>query len=152
MVRPAFGALVLAGAALLGGTAAHADGQVTFYITVPFGGPSGGHVLGLRLDKGQSLADIRSMNPDSPLNRRPLLDIQMGAHSALRLDLNRRLTWDFDQQQWRPSSRPAQVTLRLPTPEPKAPGADHASHLTPLPDLLQDPAGRALLKSLGIAP
>lgn len=143
---------MLAGAGLLGAGAAHADGQVTFYITVPFGGPSGGHVLGLRLDRGHSLTDIRSLNPDSPLNRRPLLDIQLGAHSALRLDLNRRLTWDFNQQQWRPSSRQASVTLRLPTPEPKAAGGDHVSHMTPLPDLLQDPDGKALLKSLGIAP
>ncbi len=153
MVRSAFRALILTGAGLLAATAAHADGQITFYITVPFGGPTGGHVLGLRLDKGESAADIRNLNPQSPLNRRPLLDIQMGAHSAVRLDRNRRLTWDFGQAQWRLSSRPASVMLSLPTAEPKAVAhGDHSAHVTPVPDPLLDPAGRALLRSLAIAP
>jgi hypothetical protein len=96
--------------------AAHAGGQITLYITVPLGGnsPASGHVFGLRLDRTSTVDQGRLMNPDSPLNRRPLLDMQLGANSALRLELDRQLTWDINRQQWRLSSRPATLTLRLP--------------------------------------
>jgi hypothetical protein len=101
---------------VLAAPAAHAGGQITLYITVPLGGtsPAPGHVFGLRLDRTSAVAQGRIMNPDSPLNRRPVLDMQLGANSALRLELDRQLTWDINRQQWRLSSRPATFTLRLP--------------------------------------
>jgi hypothetical protein len=101
---------------VLAAPAARAGGQITLYITVPLGGTSRapGHVFGLRLDRTSEVAQGRIMNADSPLNRRPLLDMQWGANSALRLELDRQLTWDINRQQWRLSSRPATFTLRLP--------------------------------------
>src|SRR5579862_6561493 len=96
---------------------AHAGPEVTFYLTLPLGAGGGGHVLGLRLDHESSPPAIAKINPESPLNRRPLLDLQLGAHSALRLDLDRRLTWDINRQQWRETSRPATFSLSVPTRE-----------------------------------
>src|SRR5277367_5283483 len=99
--------LILAGAGMLAVAAAHAGPQVTFYLTVPLGGFTSGHVFGLRLDRAAAPPAVGNINPASPLNRRPLLDLQLGAHSALRLDLDRRLTWDINRQQWHEFSLPA---------------------------------------------
>jgi hypothetical protein len=96
--------LIPAGAALIVASAVHAGPQVTIYLTLPLEGFGHTRVLGLRLDRPAVAS----------LNRRALLDLQWGADSALRLELDRRLTWDFDRQQWRPSSQPATFTLRLP--------------------------------------
>jgi hypothetical protein len=121
VMRQAFGrTLILFAAAslflVLVVPVAHAGGQITLYITVPLGGstPAPGHVFGLRLDRTSAVDQARIMNADSPLNRRPLLDMQWGGRSALRLELDRQLTWDISRQQWRLSSRPAEFTLRLP--------------------------------------
>lgn len=112
-------ALMLAACAMLLATAAQAGPEITFYLTVPLGGPAqgSGHVFGLRLDKSVASPDVRVITPNSPLNRRPLLDLQLGADSALRLDLNRRMTWDISAQRWQPSSLPATFNLRFPTHE-----------------------------------
>jgi hypothetical protein len=112
--------LMLAGTAMLFAAAAEAGPEVTFYLTVPLGGASHGHVFGLRLDHSVASPDIRVITPESPLNRRALLDLQLGADSALKLDLDRRLTWDINRLQWRDSSLPATFNLRLPTREAKS--------------------------------
>ncbi len=113
VVGRVFTALIL-GAAGLVPVRALAGPEVTIYLTVPLGGSSNGHAFGLRLDRSAAPPDVRNINPESPLNRRPLLDLQMGANAALRLELDRRLTWDIDRQQLRQSSRPASFTVRLP--------------------------------------
>jgi hypothetical protein len=106
---------MLAGTALLFATAVNAGPEITFYLTVPLGSGSHGHVFGLRLDHSVASPDVRVITPESPLNRRALLDLQLGADSALKLDLDRRLTWDINRLQWRDSSLPATFNLRLPT-------------------------------------
>src|SRR5580698_7851451 len=113
--------------------AAQAGPQITFYLTVPLGGPSLGHVLGLRLDRSAAPPAVRIITPDSPLNRRALLDFQFGADRALRLDLDRRLTWDINRQQWRDSARPATFTLRLPAHASTAAPSPRTANLTDLP-------------------
>ncbi len=107
-------ALAFAGVAVLSARAAQAGAEVTLYLTLPLGNTTTTHVFGLRLDRSAAPPDVRVINPESPLNRRPLLDLQMGANAALRLELDRRLTWDIDHQELRQSSRPASFTLRLP--------------------------------------
>lgn len=114
-----FTTLVVAGAGVLSTTAVHAGPEVTLYLTLPLGGAAPtqvfhSHVFGLRLDRSAAPPNVRIINPDSPLNRRPLIDLQMGANSALRLEVDRRLTWDINHQELRQSSRPAAFTLRLP--------------------------------------
>jgi hypothetical protein len=94
--------------------------QIMMYVTVPLDGHLHSRVFGLRLDKATSAPDVRALNPTSPLNRRALLDLQLGADSALRLELDRRLTWDFNRQQWHESALPATFTLRVPTREKPA--------------------------------
>jgi hypothetical protein len=116
--------------------AAHAGPEVTFYLTLPLGGASKGHVLGLRLDRSTASPTVRSFMPDSPLNRRALLDLQFGADSAFRLELDRRLTWDINRLQWRDSSREATFNLRLPT------------RANPV----QNQPGKPLMKSLAVEP
>jgi hypothetical protein len=125
---------------MIAGSGAHAGPEITFYLTVPLGGPSQGHVFGLRLDKSVASPDVRIITPASPLNRRPLLDLQMGADSALRLDLNRRLTWDFSEQRWHSSSLPATFNLRLPT------------HAQPRANPVQNQPGKSLVKLFPIEP
>ena len=137
---------------MLAAAAAHAGPQVTFYLTLPLGGPSAGHVLGLRLDREAALPSMRNMNPSSPLNRRALLDLQFGAHSALRLELDRRLTWDINRLQWYESSRPATFTLRVPTREPASKGDAHADQAASLLHPIQDQARKIFMKSFAVEP
>jgi hypothetical protein len=121
IARQLFAVLVLTGALMMTMTSARAGGpQIMMYVTVPLDGHAHSHVFGLRLDKATTAPDVRTLNPTSPLSRRALLDLQMGANSALKLELDRRLTWDFDRQQWHESSLPATFTLRVPTPEKPA--------------------------------
>jgi hypothetical protein len=146
-----FRTLILTGVGMLATAVAHAGPQVTFYLTLPLGGPSNGHVFGLRLDRASSPPAIGNINPASPLNRRALLDLQLGAHSALRLELDRRLTWDINRQQWHESSRPATFTLRVPTHERPKNGESRAEQTPPLL-ASGDQAGLPALKSLAIEP
>ena len=146
-----FRTLVLAGVGMLATAVVHAGPQVTFYLTLPLGGPSNGHVFGLRLDRASSPPAIGNINPASPLNRRALRDRQLGAHSALRLELDRRLTWDINRQQWHESSRPATFTLRVPTHERPKNGESRAEKTPPLL-ASDDQAGLPALKSLLIEP
>lgn len=154
----ALSTLILAGAGMLAVAVVHAGPQVTFYLTVPLGAATGGHVLGLRLDRASSPPAIGNINPASPLNRRPLLDLQLGAHSALRLELDRRLTWDLNRQQWHESSLPATFTLRVPTRDLPAKAAVHSELLAStellasLANPLQNQARHPLMKSLAIEP
>ena len=146
-----FRTLILASAGMLAAAAVQAGPQVTFYITLPLGGPSNGHVFGLRLDRASSPPAIGNINPASPLNRRALLDLQLGAHSALRLELDRRLTWDINRQQWHETSRPATFTLRVPTHERPKNGESRVEQ--PLSLLAsRDQAGIPALKSLAVDP
>ena len=162
-----FAALTLAGAGVVSGGTAQAGAEVTLYLTLPLGGVSNAHVFGLRLDKSAAPPDVRIINPESPLNRRPLLDLQMGANSALRLELDRRLTWDIDHQELRQSSHPAFFTLRLPVHNAlhdaispvhgavaKPRDAIGASTLlaAALSNPLQDSGGKALVKSFAVEP
>jgi hypothetical protein len=165
IARTAFAALILMGATMMPITAAQAAGpQVMMYITVPLDGHAHSHVFGLRLDKEAAPPDIRAINWTSPLNRRALLDLQLGADSALRLELDRRLTWDFDRQQWHQSSLPATFTLRVPRREApathEAPAVqvaasgllNHSSLTASLTNPLQDQSRKPLVKSLAIEP
>ncbi|HEY4338355.1 MAG TPA: hypothetical protein VGM97_00230 [Steroidobacteraceae bacterium] len=154
IAKQLFAALAVTAAALIAMSTARAAGpQIMMYITVPLDGHAHNHVFGLRLDKVAAPPDIRVMNPTSPLNRRPLLDLELGADSALRLDLDRKLTWDFSRQQWHQSSLPATFTVRLPThPSPathdapvtalaSAPLVEHSVLSASLLSALQNPSG-----------
>jgi hypothetical protein len=148
-------ALLLAFAALLATVAAHAGPEVTFYLTVPLDGPSRGHVLGLRVDHNSATAaqsDIRNLNPSSPLARRPLLDLQFGKDSALRLELDRRLAWDINTQQWHDIERPATVTVRVPTHESSSTPAERAALAASVANPLADQVWKPLVKPVAIEP
>ncbi len=136
--------------------AAHAGPEVTLYLTLPLGGATGTHVFGLRLDRSAARPDVRISNPESPLNRRPLMDLQLGANSALRLEVDRRLTWDIAHQELRQSSRPASFTLRLPVHASKATAADaggaNSLLAAALANPLQNHFGESLLKSVAVEP
>jgi hypothetical protein len=165
--RQVFAALTLAGAGLVSAATASAGAEVTLYLTLPLGGVSNAHVFGLRLDRSAAPPDVRIINPDSPLNRRPLLDLQMGANSALRLELDRRLTWDIDHQELRQSSRPAAFTLRLPVhnalhdavapvhegiSNPGTAAGANTLLAAALANPLQNGGGKVLVKSFAVEP
>jgi hypothetical protein len=145
-------------------TARAAGPQIMMYVTVPLDGHTHSHVFGLRLDKATLAPDILATNPTSPLNRRALLDLQLGADSALRLELDRRLTWDINRQQWHESALPATFTLRVPTREKPsthdAPATQDAAsslaHLSALAASLANPfqylSGKPLVQPLAIQP
>ena len=48
--------LLLASAGMFATAATHAGPQVTFYLTLPLGGATNGHVFGLRLDRASAPA------------------------------------------------------------------------------------------------
>jgi hypothetical protein len=149
------GTLLLAFAALLATVAAHAGPEVTFYLTVPLDGPSRGHVLGLRLDHNSATAaqsDIRNLNPSSPLARRPLLDLQFGKDSALRLEVDRRLAWDINTQQWQDMQRQATVTVRVPTHESASTPSERAALAAAVANPLADQVWKPLVKPLAVQP
>jgi hypothetical protein len=151
--KPVFKTLLLATTGMLAAAAAHAGGpQVTFYLTVPLFGPANGQVFGLRLDRGQALPDMRNFNPASPLNRRALLDLQMGAHSALRLELDRRLTWDIDKQEWHSSSREATFTLRFPTHAAHSTAVEQSAWMASLANPFREQGWKPLVKSHAVEP
>ncbi len=165
IARQVFAALVLTGAGMMAMLSARAAGpQIMIYVTVPLDGHTHSHVFGLRLDRAATAPDIRTINPTSPLNRRALLDLQLGAHSALRLELDRRLTWDFDRQQWHESSLPATFTLRVPTREKPATQdaraaevassslADLSALTASLANPFQNQSGKPLARPFAIAP
>jgi hypothetical protein len=137
---------------MIAASAASAGPEVTLYLTLPLGGASG-HVLGLRLDKSSTPANMRVINPESPLNRRALLDLQLGADSALRLELARRLTWDIERQELRPSTKPASFTLRLPVQQVVATAAaEHAAVAAVLAKPLLTQLSKPLVRSLAVQP
>jgi len=142
--------LALASAGLLAFAIAQAGPEVTFYLTVPLGTSAQGHVLGLRLDRAAAPPAVRVITPDSPLNRRALLDLQLGADKALRLDLDRRLTWDINRQQWRDSTKPATFSLRLPTPDTSS--AVAAARAPQLAQPVQNTLRQPLLKPFAVEP
>jgi hypothetical protein len=144
--------LLLASAGMFATAATHAGPQVTFYLTLPLGGATNGHVFGLRLDRASAPAAIGNINPASPLNRRALLDLQLGAHSALKLELDRRLTWDINTQQWHESSLPATFTLRVPTRETAPRAEAHPELPAAFAKPLLEQAGKALARQLAIQP
>ena len=91
----------------------------------------------------------------------------MGANSALRLELDRRLTWDIGSQELRQSSKPASFTLRLPVHESLreavAPVHGMPSHPTDavsvksllaaaIANPLQNGLGKMAVKSLPVEP
>ncbi len=152
VTRRLFTGLVV-GLGMISTLAAHAGPQVTFYLTLPLGNAIHDHVFGLRLDKSAAPPDVRVNNPESPLNRRALMDLQLGAKSGLRLELARRLTWDFDRQELRQSSPPASFTLRLPVHAPSSTSGENHSPLTAaLPNPLQDQSWKPLVKPLAVEP
>jgi hypothetical protein len=136
----AFGTLILASSGMLAAALVHAGPQVTFYLTLPLGGPSAGHVFGLRLDRESALPTMRNMNPSSPLNRRALLD------------LDRRLTWDINRLQWYESSKPATFTLRVPLREPASKADARAAQSASLLHPFQDQARKIFMKSFAVEP
>lgn len=144
--------LLLASVALFGSFAAHAGPQVTFYLTVPLGGVTSGHVLGLRIDHSVSIPDIRNLNPASPLTRRPLLDLQFGKNAALRLEVDRRLAWDMNTQEWHDITKPATVTLRVPTHQEPSTPAERAALAASVANPLSDQIWKQLVKSHAIEP
>lgn len=147
--RRMFEGLILASAGMCAAAGAHAGAEITFYLTVPLGGTSTGHVLGLRLDRSAAPPSVRVITPDSPLNRRALLDLQLGADRALRLDLDRRLTWDINRQQWRDSTRPATFALRLPVPKS---AVERSARATNALEPLKNEPGKPLVKARAIEP
>ncbi len=144
-----FKGLMVASAGMIVAGAVQAGPQVTFYLTVPLGGASSGHVLGLRLDRSAAPPAVRIITPDSPLNRRALLDFQFGADRALRLDLDRRLTWDINRQQWRDSARAATFALRLPAHTSTAAQSPRTAKLADLP---VNPLHQGLGQPLAVEP
>ena len=137
---------------MMAAAAANAGPQLTFYVTMPLGGVTNGHVFGLRLDRASAPPAIGNINPASPLNRRALLDLQLGAHSALRLELDRRLAWDLNQQQWHESSLPATFTLRVPTRDAASKAETHAEKSASFANPVPDQPGKPLVKQLAVEP
>jgi len=139
--------LVVAGTALCVGPGrpCRADAEVMVYITVPVDSGAGARpYCGLRLDRHPT-PGILGNSAASPFTRRAVFDLQMNAETALRLQVDRILSYDFRRGEWTASARdgrpliPGQpldmddFTAPGPLPEPAAaqlPGTGVAQSVT----------------------
>ena len=111
--------LLLMSTTLATPTVCLAGPQVMLYVTIPVDAHNvSARTFGLRLDRTSPPPPVFITNPASPLNRRPLLDLQLGSDAGLRLEINRRVAWDFGRQQLVASEKPARIALRLPVISP----------------------------------
>jgi len=117
------GRLVLLGAALPWAACAHADTltaapgpqgpEVMLYFKQPLGAPRTARVYGLRIDQASLTPAVPGATNVALIGRRELLDLEVGGPAGMRLDIGRRLTWDFSRHQFN-SPGSTEMAVRLP--------------------------------------
>lgn len=86
--------------------------QIMFYVSQPLWSPGTSfRVYGLRLEEVRAQPTSPQSAAVSSLRRRELLDLQLVPHSDIRVELGRRLIWDFTREAFGPQSS---VSIMLP--------------------------------------
>jgi hypothetical protein len=71
-------------------------------------------LYGVRLDAIRPLPNSPLVTAVGLVQRRELLNLQIGPHSDIRLQLGRRVSWDFTREEFGPQSGLPRVTIGLP--------------------------------------
>jgi hypothetical protein len=110
-------------AASLVSVAANVDGmtpvtggpQIVLYLIQSFG--SGGKSLrlyGLRIDEIHPIPNSPLVTTVGLVQRRELVNLQIVPHSDIRIQLGKRLSWDFTSEEFGPQSSFSRMTIGIP--------------------------------------
>jgi hypothetical protein len=99
-----------------------------FYFSQPIGPSAPARSYGLRIDQHSlpALLPAATANAADLAGRREIINLRMAAHEDLRLDLGRRVSWDFSRRQFNLSGD-------LPAMTPRFRVGGPASAATPAP-------------------
>jgi hypothetical protein len=88
----------------------HADGlpqavpsqgpQVMIYFRQPLWSPGAHRVYGLRIEQTSAPSTLPIGVGVNPLRRREIFNLELGQHSAMRVEFARRLIWDVNRQEF----------------------------------------------------
>ena len=100
--------------------------ELMLYFSQPIGPSAPARSFGLRIDQHSlpRALPAATANANDLSGRREIVNLRMAAHENLRIDFGRRVSWDFNRQQFNlPSDLPAMkpkflstVTAALPLP------------------------------------
>ncbi len=112
--------------------------EVMIYFSQPIGPSAPARSYGLRIDQHSLPAMLPGATADAAdlAGRRDIVNLRMAAHEDLRLDLGRRVSWDFSRRQFN-----LQGDLPAMTPRFRAAGPAAASTSVPLS---QSPASKTV--------
>jgi hypothetical protein len=104
--------------------AAHGP-QIMLYVNAPLGTNGGGslHWFGLKIEQLRTPPASPQLS-EIPIQRSPLVDLQLPAHSDLRVEFGRRLVWDIKRGTLASRSSPAGPTIGVPIRGQKLPDAE----------------------------
>jgi hypothetical protein len=104
--------------------AAHGP-QIMLYVNAPLGTNGGGslHWFGLKIEQLRTPPASPQLS-EIPIQRSPLVDLQLPAHSGLRVEFGRRLVWDIKRGTLASRSNPAGPTIGVPSRGQKSPNAE----------------------------
>lgn len=76
--------------------------EIMLYIALPIGPSAPARSYGLRIDQHSlpSRLPASTANANDLSGRRELLNLRMAAHENLRIDIGRRVSWDFNRRQF----------------------------------------------------
>src|ERR1700689_2168296 len=99
--------------------------QIMLYLNAPLGSNGGGslHWFGLKIEQLRTPPTSPQLSA-TPIEHSPLVDLQLPAHSDLRVEFGRRLVWDIKRGTLAPRSSSAGPTIGVPSRGVKLPGAE----------------------------
>jgi hypothetical protein len=104
--------------------AAHGP-QIMLYVNAPLGSNGAGslHWFGLKIEQLRTPPTSPQLSA-APIERSPLVDLQLPAHSGLRVEFGRRLVWDIKRGTLASRSNTAGPTIGVPSRGQKLPDID----------------------------
>ena len=87
---------------------------ILFYIGVPLGPGGGGHVFGLRIERPLRVPGPQASFPLVLNQNRELIDLQFRPHSDVRIEFDRRVTWNLGRQEFGLNNSRPGIVLHLP--------------------------------------
>jgi hypothetical protein len=88
------------------------------YVTLSLGGRTANRLYGLRVDQGRQASAMPGSTQVLAIHGRELLDLQFAEHAQVRINLARRLTWDFNRREFGLSGAADGSPMHLPTHAP----------------------------------
>jgi len=100
--------------------------QMVLYVTQSLGsGSTSVRLYGVRIDEIHPIPNSPLVTAVGLVQRRELVNLQIVPHSDIRIQLGRRLTWDFTNEEFGPQASWSRVTIGLPISGIKRSQADN---------------------------